>query len=84
MRLVFNSYWLQNICSSYYGIVTALSLSSASLRIFFDDPFLNWLSFQCFFRDLINEGIFHVIEEVLQIPDKKLVLTGYTILLTNY
>ena len=32
-----------------------------------------------FFRDLVNEGIFHVIEEVLQIPDKKLVLTGYKI-----
>ncbi|KAF3511091.1 hypothetical protein F2Q69_00003065 [Brassica cretica] len=32
------------------------------------------------FRDLVNEGIFHVIEEVLQIPDKKLVLTGSTIL----
>ncbi|KAJ4898407.1 serine/threonine-protein phosphatase 4 regulatory subunit 3-like protein [Raphanus sativus] len=34
-----------------------------------------------FFRDLINEGIFHVIEEVLQIPDKKLVLTGTDILI---
>ncbi|KAJ4893049.1 serine/threonine-protein phosphatase 4 regulatory subunit 3-like protein [Raphanus sativus] len=33
------------------------------------------------FRDLINEGIFHVIEEVLQIPDKKLVLTGADILM---
>jgi protein phosphatase-4 regulatory subunit 3 len=33
------------------------------------------------FRDLINEGIFHVIEEVLQIPDKKLVLTGTDILI---
>ncbi|CDY70190.1 BnaAnng32870D, partial [Brassica napus] len=28
-----------------------------------------------------NEGIFHVIEEVLQIPDKKLVLTGADILM---
>ncbi|KAJ0244385.1 Binding protein [Hirschfeldia incana] len=34
-----------------------------------------------FFRDLVNEGIFHVIEEVLQIPDKKLVLTGADILI---
>ncbi|XP_018440939.1 uncharacterized protein LOC108813016 isoform X3 [Raphanus sativus] len=33
------------------------------------------------FRDLVNEGIFHVIEEVLQIPDKKLVLTGADILI---
>ncbi|CAN8269587.1 unnamed protein product [Cochlearia groenlandica] len=33
------------------------------------------------FRDLINEGIFHVIEEVLQIPDKKLALTGTDILI---
>ncbi|CAF1703561.1 hypothetical protein Bca4012_003772 [Brassica carinata] len=33
------------------------------------------------FRDLVNEGIFHVIEEVLQIPDKKLVLTGTDILI---
>ncbi|ESQ49366.1 hypothetical protein EUTSA_v10020042mg [Eutrema salsugineum] len=33
------------------------------------------------FRDLINEGIFHVIEEVLQIPDQKLVLTGTDILI---
>ncbi|XP_033146578.1 serine/threonine-protein phosphatase 4 regulatory subunit 3 isoform X2 [Brassica rapa] len=32
------------------------------------------------FRDLMNEGIFHVIEEILQIPDKKLVLTGADIL----
>ncbi|KAF8093265.1 hypothetical protein N665_0385s0014 [Sinapis alba] len=32
-------------------------------------------------RDLINEGIFHVIEEVLQIPDKKLVLTGTDLLI---
>ncbi|CAA7017092.1 unnamed protein product [Microthlaspi erraticum] len=33
------------------------------------------------FRDLINEGIFHVIEEALQMPDKKLVLTGTDILI---
>ncbi|CAG7882154.1 unnamed protein product [Brassica rapa] len=33
------------------------------------------------FRDLVNEGIFYVIEEVLQIPDKKLVLTGTDILI---
>ncbi|KAG2273465.1 hypothetical protein Bca4012_040300 [Brassica carinata] len=33
------------------------------------------------FRDLVNEGIFQVIEEVLQIPDKKLVLTGADILI---
>ncbi|KAJ0249644.1 Binding protein [Hirschfeldia incana] len=33
------------------------------------------------FRDLTNEGIFHVIEEVLQISDKKLVLTGTDILI---
>ncbi|KAL0691625.1 hypothetical protein Bca4012_091304 [Brassica carinata] len=32
------------------------------------------------FRDLMNEGIFHVIEEILQIPDKKLVLIGADIL----
>ncbi|XP_010443678.1 PREDICTED: serine/threonine-protein phosphatase 4 regulatory subunit 3 isoform X2 [Camelina sativa] len=33
------------------------------------------------FRDLITEGIFQVIEEVLRIPDKKLVLTGTDILI---
>ncbi|XP_022939286.1 serine/threonine-protein phosphatase 4 regulatory subunit 3-like isoform X3 [Cucurbita moschata] len=29
------------------------------------------------FRDLMNEGIFDIITDVLQSPDKKLVLTGY-------
>ncbi|XP_019056793.1 PREDICTED: serine/threonine-protein phosphatase 4 regulatory subunit 3A-like isoform X3 [Tarenaya hassleriana] len=33
------------------------------------------------FRDLINEGIFDVIADVLQSPDKKLVLTGTDILI---
>ncbi|MBA0857825.1 hypothetical protein Goshw_017804 [Gossypium schwendimanii] len=33
------------------------------------------------FRDLINEGIFDIITDVLQSPDKKLVLTGTDILI---
>ncbi|XP_010558443.1 PREDICTED: serine/threonine-protein phosphatase 4 regulatory subunit 3-like isoform X2 [Tarenaya hassleriana] len=33
------------------------------------------------FRDLINEGIFDIIADVLQSPDKKLVLTGTDILI---
>ena len=33
------------------------------------------------FRDLMNEGIFDIVSDVLQSPDKKLVLTGTDILL---
>lgn len=65
------------------GRVTAISHPLDSISIT-DDFYLSvWLVFMIivfissFYRDLMNEGIFDIITDVLQSQDKKLVLTGW-------
>lgn len=73
---------MDETCFGPMGHVAAISHPLDSISITNDFIFQSEISFydycvhSSFYRDLMNEGIFDIITDVLQSQDKKLVLTG--------